>query len=508
MEPESEIAGSSAIKVSEKTSNSKHVEFVQFKWNQEVAQYGDKLLQRLDEFRKKNMFFDVTLKAYDVDLAAHKVVLAACGGMFRSHFVDPKTKMILGNVTEVGFKCSAAGLRPILKFAYSGVLEITHENVLPTLQAAIITEMKEVQEICADIAISKLGWLLSFDGSLESLNTGHKSGKHLPNDINDVFDIIQTFLVFHVSHFPHDAKSEDTEEKDMTVYPGYREIKERFPELVFVYLNVVQILANAKRLRRSKSTSGPTTKTEAPKTNGIDQSSSSNDIDTNDTHRVIKENGTDTDIPNPVNEKSDSIKPAPYPKERSSSHQLKQTNQKPDAHESNNLQPPKSKPRSVTAPVEAPPSRPDVKKPRPPTPPKESPKPRAMSQSTTTHSPVPSRRKPAAPKPPGPPPTSSGLSRTPSAPPRIGKTPPPKPAGRVPPPRPRPPSIKKKLDESKPASTSEYDDALNPFAIEEEEEEKDETGSSAKADAKLTNEEGKSPVGKNSDDDDGPNPFD
>ena len=59
------------------------MEILKFRWHQEVAQYGDKLLQRLDEFRKKNVFYDVTLKTTDEALAAHKVVLAACGGMFR-----------------------------------------------------------------------------------------------------------------------------------------------------------------------------------------------------------------------------------------------------------------------------------------------------------------------------------------------------------------------------------------------------------------------------------------
>ena len=58
-------------------------ERLKFQLRQEVPQFGDKLLQRLDEFRKKNMCYDVTLKATDADLAAHKVVLALCGGMFR-----------------------------------------------------------------------------------------------------------------------------------------------------------------------------------------------------------------------------------------------------------------------------------------------------------------------------------------------------------------------------------------------------------------------------------------
>ena len=58
-------------------------ERLKFQWLQEVPQYGDKLLRRLDDFRKKSMFYDVTLKTSGADLAAHKVVLAACGGMFR-----------------------------------------------------------------------------------------------------------------------------------------------------------------------------------------------------------------------------------------------------------------------------------------------------------------------------------------------------------------------------------------------------------------------------------------
>ena len=47
-------------------------------------------------------------------------------------------------MTEVYLPCDAAGLRPILKFAYSGVLEITEENVLPLFLASNVTDLKEV----------------------------------------------------------------------------------------------------------------------------------------------------------------------------------------------------------------------------------------------------------------------------------------------------------------------------------------------------------------------------
>lgn len=58
-------------------------EDVHFSWSQEIDKYGDKLLKRLDEFRKSNSMYDVKLKANDTTFNAHKIVLAACGGMFR-----------------------------------------------------------------------------------------------------------------------------------------------------------------------------------------------------------------------------------------------------------------------------------------------------------------------------------------------------------------------------------------------------------------------------------------
>ena len=49
-----------------------------------VEDYGDKLRTRLSEFRKNNLYYDVTLKmTAGEEMCAHKVVLVACGGVFR-----------------------------------------------------------------------------------------------------------------------------------------------------------------------------------------------------------------------------------------------------------------------------------------------------------------------------------------------------------------------------------------------------------------------------------------
>lgn len=51
-------------------------------WSQEIPNYGNKLLKRLDEFRKTTLY-DVCVHTQNGDFNAHKVILAACGGIFR-----------------------------------------------------------------------------------------------------------------------------------------------------------------------------------------------------------------------------------------------------------------------------------------------------------------------------------------------------------------------------------------------------------------------------------------
>ena len=50
------------------------------------------------------------------------------------------------NATEIELNCSGKGLRTIIKFAYSGVLQINEANLMPTFDAAVAAEMQEVSE--------------------------------------------------------------------------------------------------------------------------------------------------------------------------------------------------------------------------------------------------------------------------------------------------------------------------------------------------------------------------
>ena len=65
------------------STNQEVDEATKFLWSQSVPSYSEKLLGRLTEFRKNGVFYDVTLLLQDGKLFAHKIVLIACGGVFR-----------------------------------------------------------------------------------------------------------------------------------------------------------------------------------------------------------------------------------------------------------------------------------------------------------------------------------------------------------------------------------------------------------------------------------------
>lgn len=64
---------------------------------------------------------------------------------FRTCFVDEERKMI-SDARELTLDCPAQGLKPIIRFAYSGSLLVTKRNAVPTMIAAEVTKMKEVDK--------------------------------------------------------------------------------------------------------------------------------------------------------------------------------------------------------------------------------------------------------------------------------------------------------------------------------------------------------------------------
>lgn len=75
-------------------SHNNLMEQVDFSWSQEIPGFGNKLLIRLNEFRKKKLYCDITLKTNDCTFQAHRAVLAACGGVFRYVIICSYTMLL------------------------------------------------------------------------------------------------------------------------------------------------------------------------------------------------------------------------------------------------------------------------------------------------------------------------------------------------------------------------------------------------------------------------------
>ncbi|XP_002131203.2 uncharacterized protein LOC100178067 [Ciona intestinalis] len=421
---------------------------VKFKFVQEVTQYGDKLLKRLDEFRRKNLYYDVRIKTIDDKFVAHKVVLAACGGVFRRNFVDPNTMMIIGDVTEVTFDCCSIGLSPILNFAYSGTLEISAENLIPVFVASGSTEMKEVQDICASLTMERLGWILAFDGKQSLCDV----------TIEESFAKLEKILRINLKSFGESPVSVEGE------FPCLPHVEGAWPELGGVYKLLVDCVRRAKVVDNGNKVNDKpgevvtvdTTATKKESANEIKEDSATNETKQEPEKTEVKEPKVPTtqDTTNTENSKPTSKITKDETIKDSTKEPTKELEESTPAKEDSK---PPTKPPNING--NQPDGRPKLK-------------PRTISivdpeEPKTQQSPKVTKRKPTAPKPPTEASpvsnrTKRGSQHKPTQTLPSPPTRPPKPSPKVPPPRPKPPSIKK----NKPKPTI-YDEKLNPFSLDE-----------------------------------------
>ncbi|XP_019629964.1 PREDICTED: zinc finger and BTB domain-containing protein 17-like [Branchiostoma belcheri] len=92
----------------------------------EYPNHADQLLQHLHDLRKDSRLHDVILKLADGEWRAHKCVLSAFSGFFRSLFVTSGSRE-----REVKLKTvTCKGIGPLLEYMYTGKLELVEENVM------------------------------------------------------------------------------------------------------------------------------------------------------------------------------------------------------------------------------------------------------------------------------------------------------------------------------------------------------------------------------------------
>ncbi|GAV05573.1 hypothetical protein RvY_15678-2 [Ramazzottius varieornatus] len=156
------------------------------KW---TRRYSARTLQELDVLRSFGRWTDVTLQAVPGggQFPAHRCVLASASPYFAA-MLGNENFSEAGQDTITLHEITEEGLRGLLKFVYSGCIDLTAENIRHILKAASITQVSELMDVCQKALKTWLDcdnvvdiWTYSTDYSLPSLQTAVLEfvGKHL-----------------------------------------------------------------------------------------------------------------------------------------------------------------------------------------------------------------------------------------------------------------------------------------------------------------------------------------
>uniref|UniRef100_A0A8D2I055 Kelch like family member 3 n=1 Tax=Urocitellus parryii TaxID=9999 RepID=A0A8D2I055_UROPR len=113
-----------------------------------------KAFKVMNELRSKQLLCDVMIVAEDVEIEAHRVVLAACSpyfcAMFTGDMSESKAKKI--EIKDV----DGHTLRKLIDYIYTAEIEVTEENVQVLLPAASLLQLMDVRQNCCDFLQSQL----------------------------------------------------------------------------------------------------------------------------------------------------------------------------------------------------------------------------------------------------------------------------------------------------------------------------------------------------------------
>ncbi|XP_072846221.1 kelch-like protein 3 isoform X2 [Pogona vitticeps] len=113
-----------------------------------------KAFKVMNELRSKRLLCDVVIVAEDVEIEAHRVVLAACSpyffAMFTGDMSESKAKKI--EIKDV----DGLTLSKLIDYIYTAEIEVTEENVQVLLPAASLLQLMDVRQNCCDFLQSQL----------------------------------------------------------------------------------------------------------------------------------------------------------------------------------------------------------------------------------------------------------------------------------------------------------------------------------------------------------------
>ncbi|XP_036168269.1 kelch-like protein 2 isoform X1 [Myotis myotis] len=102
----------------------------------------------------QNLLCDVTIVAEDMEISAHRVVLAACSPYFHAMFTG---EMSESRAKRVRIKeVDGWTLRMLIDYVYTAEIQVTEENVQVLLPAAGLLQLQDVKKTCCEFLESQL----------------------------------------------------------------------------------------------------------------------------------------------------------------------------------------------------------------------------------------------------------------------------------------------------------------------------------------------------------------
>ncbi|XP_061686424.1 kelch-like protein 2 isoform X2 [Syngnathoides biaculeatus] len=113
-----------------------------------------KAFKVMNELRSQSSLCDVTIVAEDVEIAAHRVVLAAGSPYFHAMFTGEMAESRAKRVRIKEMDGWTLGL--LVDYIYTAEIQVTEENVQALLPAAGLLQLNEVKKACCDFLSSQL----------------------------------------------------------------------------------------------------------------------------------------------------------------------------------------------------------------------------------------------------------------------------------------------------------------------------------------------------------------
>lgn len=115
--------------------------------------HPQKALEGLNRLRKLNVLCDVVLVADNVEVSAHKTVLAGCSPYFYAMFTKFEERKLDRIVIQ---EIDSTALELLIEYVYTSEISVTEENVQSLLPAANLLQLTAVRDACCEFLESQL----------------------------------------------------------------------------------------------------------------------------------------------------------------------------------------------------------------------------------------------------------------------------------------------------------------------------------------------------------------